>query len=650
QVDVCLFDKTGTITSDRLIAETLVTPQPLHLNDPPVTVKLGRSTRGGGTGAASENAGETVVVGGCHSLMNLDGVLHGDPLEASALEGIRWHWNATSHTASPQHSSANLTETPRHPKAYGSKTAKASEAAGKAEETREAEAEAAEAACGAAGKTKIEKACQAEAVLESLTDEDGGVDGGVTEVAGGVGDMEGVAVAVWRRHAFSSQLQRMSVVAEVSGSGLTADKGAPEAWVLCKGSPEAILPLLDKRSLPTWYEAEYARLATAGRRVVALAHRSLGASEAKAGAKEEAMLLSRSEAEKEGSLTFDGFLSFHCKTRADSRKVIRELREVADCSVTIVTGDSVLTACHVAREVGLLDKIDNNATTAGTGKKTSPTRASKSTIKAITKSALASETETAGGKGGKTALLLTATEQGGNLRWAPLLPPSPTTPQKGNAETPSSSSGPASKEATTTKQNREKEKTVDGDGEQGGDVAGAKSGGKSDDDEDGFEFSWAGVEDLAKTHDLCATGPAFELALGAGDPDIGSAVRHFRVLARMTPGLKEELATLLIESGKTVLMCGDGSNDVGALRRSHVGLALLSGFGDANTDTGDGKTAAPLKSKTPLSPSTTTKTETASRKKASGRNGGNVAGEAGSGALKGKSTAEVRREAQQKIQ
>lgn len=109
----------------------------------------------------------------------------------------------------------------------------------------------------------------------------------------------------------------------------------------------------------------------------------------------------------------------------------------------------------------------------------------------------------------------------GNLRWAPLLPPSPTTPQKGNAETPSSSSGPASKEATTTKQNREKGKTVDGGGEQDGDVAGGKSGGKGDDDEDGFEFSWAGVEDLAKTHDLCATGPAFELALGTGDPEIG---------------------------------------------------------------------------------------------------------------------------------
>lgn len=34
---------------------------------------------------------------------------------------------------------------------------------------------------------------------------------------------------------------------------------------------------------------------------------------------------------------------------------IRELREEGDCSVTIVTGDSVLTACHVAAEIGLID-------------------------------------------------------------------------------------------------------------------------------------------------------------------------------------------------------------------------------------------------------------------------------------------------------
>lgn len=165
-----------------------------------------------------------VVVGGCHSLMNLDGVLHGDPLEASALEGIRWHWNATSHTARPLHSSSDgLRETPisnhdkadspppassspskSHPKALSNKTVEASEAAEKSEEAH--------------GE---------EAAVEGLIDEDG-VDGAIKGVAGGVEDATGVAVAVWRRYAFSSQLQRMSVVAEVSGTGLTADLDAPE--------------------------------------------------------------------------------------------------------------------------------------------------------------------------------------------------------------------------------------------------------------------------------------------------------------------------------------------------------------------------------------------------------------------------------------
>lgn len=110
----------------------------------------------------------------------------------------------------------------------------------------------------------------------------------------------------------------------------------------------------------------------------------------------------------------------HRRPVFSSVRQIRELREVADCSVTIVTGDSVLTACHVAREVGLIDEMDDagealssrgkgkSKGSVGKSKKTSTTRASKSMIKAITKSALTSE---ASGKGRKTALLLTATEQ-----------------------------------------------------------------------------------------------------------------------------------------------------------------------------------------------------------------------------------------------
>ncbi|CAN0026364.1 unnamed protein product [Pylaiella littoralis] len=542
KVDVCLFDKTGTITSDKLRAETLVTPEPDRPNGAPVTVSLGRSVRRGEKRAGSTKPGLSaeVVVGGCHSLMDVDGVLHGDPLEASALEGIRWDWNATSHTAHPRTTSVHRS----------SKRSK-----------------------------------------DKGTGEEGG----------------GVSVAVWRRYAFSSQLQRMSVIAEVSGGAALTGEGAavPQVWVLCKGSPEAMKPLLDEGGLPDWYEEEYERLARSGRRVVALAHRSLGSSQANE-AKTTTTSLTRAEVEKEGSLAFDGFLSFHCKTRADSKRVIADLQRDGDCTVTIVTGDSVLTACHVAAEVGLIDGFtppaaaeDEPEPTNATSTASKPAKGRKST-----KPAKPADDADAKARSGRRK------KRSGRGKKTRLEGKTTATAEERTAEPASkvSSSKEASRIAPETGKHTGATATAGRRGRAKGalllTVAPTEHGdelrwtrlhpslranGTADremEDEDargGLEFTWGGMEALARTYDLCATGPAFELALADEDPAIGSAVQHFRVLARMTPSLKEELATSLMEAGRTVLMCGDGSNDVGALRRSHVGLALLSGFGDANT-------------------------------------------------------------------
>ncbi|CAM9874653.1 unnamed protein product [Ectocarpus sp. 6 AP-2014] len=610
KVDVCLFDKTGTITSDKLRAET---PKSLRPNSPPVAVSLGHSARSGGTAAGSERPGlaAEVVVGGCHSLMDVDGVLHGDPLEASALEGIRWKWDAVSHTARPDDGEPAVA---LHSDGDGGKGGCANDD-DDSDKSTGGNSRKPEGKPGA--KVEKKKGGRRKTKARGASGNTGSHERGVEKTSG-----DGVSVGVWRRYAFSSQLQRMSVVAEVCGGSadLTDKEGVPEAWVLSKGSPESMKPLLDDEVLPDWYEEEYDRLARSGRRVVALAHRSLGPSTSK-GAKAALASLSRAEAEKEGSLVFDGFLSFHCKTRADSKRVIRDLRHAGGCSVTIVTGDSVMTACHVAGEVGLVGEIEPAAGSSEPSPSASSTASAKKKVGGkevkTTNAEGGGEEDEAGRRSDekqKTPLLLTVvpTDNGDELRWAPLHPRAPDTDQAREAETQNSLEEPAT----------DAEKAAAGDRDEV------------------IEFSWGGMEGLAATHDLCATGPAFALALGEEDPAMGSALHHFRVLARMTPGLKEKLATLLMEAGKTVLMCGDGSNDVGALRRSHVGLALLSGFGDANTD--ESKSESPSVTS---DGGATTKNKGKDETVKSGGGGG-----AQAGALEGKNAAEILKEEREKVQ
>ncbi|CAG8519365.1 10549_t:CDS:10, partial [Racocetra fulgida] len=78
-----------------------------------------------------------------------------------------------------------------------------------------------------------------------------------------------------------------------------------------------------------------------------------------------------------------------------------------------------------------------------------------------------------------------------------------------------------------------------------------------------------------RDYDLCITGAA--LACYENKPSVKDLLVHTWVYARVSPGQKEFILTGLKQAGYITLMCGDGTNDVGALKQAHVGVALLDG-------------------------------------------------------------------------
>ncbi|KAL8893754.1 MAG: hypothetical protein Q9192_004957 [Flavoplaca navasiana] len=84
--------------------------------------------------------------------------------------------------------------------------------------------------------------------------------------------------------------------------------------------------------------------------------------------------------------------------------------------------------------------------------------------------------------------------------------------------------------------------------------------------------------EILKTKDICVTG--YALSKFKHEAALPSLLRHTWVYARVSPKQKEDILLGLKNAGYTTLMCGDGTNDVGALKQAHIGVALLNGSQD----------------------------------------------------------------------
>lgn len=106
----------------------------------------------------------------------------------------------------------------------------------------------------------------------------------------------------------------------------------------------------------------------------------------------------------------------------------------------------------------------------------------------------------------------------------------------------------------------------------------AKNGDKyvwvSPDETETVSYSENEVEALSETYDLCIGGDCVEM-LQQTSATL-KVIPYVKVFARVAPEQKELIMTTFKSVGRIALMCGDGTNDVGALKQAHVGVALLN--------------------------------------------------------------------------
>lgn len=83
------------------------------------------------------------------------------------------------------------------------------------------------------------------------------------------------------------------------------------------------------------------------------------------------------------------------------------------------------------------------------------------------------------------------------------------------------------------------------------------------------------VKTLARSHMLCINGDVLDVVILL--PAAAPMIRSMDIFSRTSPAQKGIIVGMLNQEGHFTLMCGDGTNDVGSLKRADVGLAIVNG-------------------------------------------------------------------------
>lgn len=334
-----------------------------------------------------------------------------------------------------------------------------------------------------------------------------------------------VRIAV--RFPFSSELRRMSTII-----GLSVGGSSETFYVVAKGAPEKIKEMCSE--VPSYYDSVCAKYARQGGRVLALAIKPLGQKLSKAS---ELRAITRDKAES--GLTFAGLAVFGCTIKPESTPTISALKG-ASLSVAMITGDNILTACHVARQTGIADRPLLELVRSENDENELVWR------------------EIAGGKKGD--------DSDDSVTTFPLEVPIKEWDWSMSYEDANSDDDDDDNDLDFIEDLELKTKSK----------ALAKIISECNDENKKSKSKKKGKKGTVSSRkwDLAIDGSVLDSLLAL--PCAKEVLLHTAVFARVAPEQKERIVSELRNSGLCVLMCGDGTNDVGALRQAEVGVALLT--------------------------------------------------------------------------
>ena len=339
-----------------------------------------------------------------------------------------------------------------------------------------------------------------------------------------------------------------------------------ECIFLIKGSPETLVALCRPDTVPPDVNAQLVRLAKLGLRVIALAFRKLPSSTDLSKASKS----TQEQLEAGGDIVFAGLLTLTNRLKPDSLPTVHHLQR-ADVHVNMITGDHVYTAVSVAISCGILCQPDQEGAVAGEagvqlfvvderdeGRSVGPGNC-------VTITDYMSGREKVG-MSVEQLLLLTVADT----------PSSTPSSSSSSQSPPSSSSNGASSRARGTSY---LDPALSGSGSEEPSFSASASASASD--------QLTGAKGRARVQ-LAVTGRALR-ALHRHHPPalVNSLIRSCQVFARTKPNDKKFVVEELMYTPRgvtfgpgddgeedEVLFCGDGANDMAALRACTVGLSL----------------------------------------------------------------------------